>query len=133
MDYETFTTNLKCMKAYRYDKKKVKDELDLILYRETGVKGISYDRIPTSGNPQQIAFNRLEMVEDYEAKLKEYEWICATIEEIEKYLNRMPKELRSMLKDVFIDKMTYRKASTKYGYTEGGLWYYIRRETEKYL
>ena len=133
MDYETFTNNLRCLKAYKKEKNKVKSELDLILYRETGVKGISYDRIPTSGNPQQIAINRLEMADDYEAKLKEYDWICDTIREIEKNLNRMPKELKDMLKDVFVEKMTYRKASMKYGYTEGGLWYYIRRETEKYL
>lgn len=133
MDYETFTANLKCLKAYKYDKKKVKDELDLILYRETGVKGISYDKIPTSGNPQQIAFNRLEMVEDYESKLKEYEFICSAISEIEKHLNRMPNELQYMLKDIFVDRMTYRKASAKYGYTEAGLWYHIRKETEKYL
>ena len=133
MDYETFTTNLKCLKAYKKEKKKTKDDLDLILYRETGVKGISYDRIPTSGNPQQIAFKRLEMVDDYEAKLKEYNWICDTIEEIEKYLNRMPKELRSMLKDIYVERMTYRKASSKYGYSEGGLWFYLHREVEKYL
>lgn len=133
MDYDTFTANLKCLKAYEYDKKKVKDELDLILYRETGVKGISYDKIPTSGNPQQIAFDRLEMVEDYESKLKEYEFICSAISEIEKHLNRMPKELQYMLKDIFVDRMTYRKASAKYGYTEAGLWYHIRNETEKYL
>ena len=133
MTYETFTANLKCLKAYKKEKKRVLEELDLILYRETGVKGISYDKIPTSGNPQQIAFNRLEMVEDYEAKLKEYEFICSAIRETEKCLNRMPKELKYMLKDIFVEKMTYSKASVKYGYTEGGLWYHIRRETERYL
>ena len=103
MTYETFTANLKCLKAYKKEKKRVLEELDLILYRETGVKGISYDKIPTSGNPQQIAFNRLEMVEDYEAKLKEYEFICSAIRETEKCLNRMPKELKYMLKDIFVE------------------------------
>lgn len=133
MDYETFTTNLKCLKAYRYDKKKVKDDLDLILYRETGLKGISYDHIPTSGNPQQIALNRLELVDEFEAKQKEYDFICSAISEVERYLERMPKELRSMLTDIYVERMTYRKASIKYGYTEAGLWYHLRRETEKYL
>ena len=133
MTYEVFTKNLSQLKSYKKMKKELKSDLDIILYDMTGVKGVRYDSIPMSFNPSLSAIKSLEMVEKYEDKLREFNWVCMCIEEVEKTLEGMPEEIQTMLKEKYVKGITYQKLGEKYGYSDNGLWHYMKRETEKYL
>ena len=76
---------------------------------------------------------RLEMVERYNEKLKEYEFIREQISFIENTLNKMPEELKTMLNEVYIQGMTFSYVGKLHGYSDHGLWKLMKRETEKYL
>lgn len=133
MDFDTFTKNLALYKKYKQAEKDIKEELDLILYDMTGVKGISYDRTPNSFNPSQSALKSLEMVDKYSRKEEELIFTRKAIKQIEITLAKMPKRLQAMLKDKFVYGMTYNQIALRYHYSNNGIWHYIKRETEKYL
>ena len=133
MTYEVFTRNLMCLKPYRKMRKELKGELETIFYDMTGVKGVSFGNVPVSFNPSMEAIKKLEMVEKYEDKLREYNFVNLCIQEIEKQLDRMPDNIKAMLTDVYVKNMTFAKASVKYGYSDGGFWNMLKRETEKHL
>ena len=133
MDYKTFATD---MAEYRENKKrlvKAKDELDAILYDLCGVRGVSYDSIMVHGNPTQKALNWLTLEDKFNEKeneIKRYEAAIANVETMEK---KIPKELWAMLHEKFIQGKTYEYMGIKYGYSNNGMWHWLKRETERYL
>lgn len=133
MDYKTLATD---MAEYRENKKrlvKAKGELDVILYDLCGVRGVSYDSIMVHGNPTQKALNWLttdEKFNDKENEIKRYESAIANVETMEK---KIPKELWAMLYEKFIQGKTYEYMGIKYGYSNNGMWHWLKRETEKFL
>ena len=133
MDYRVFTSNLANLGKIRKDIEEVKSKLEVAEYEETGVKGVSYTKTPVSHNPSLTALKRLEMVDKVDELARELYFLCLMIEETERVLNKMPQELKNMLEDIFIKGMTYRAVGEKYGYSDAGLWMYVKRETEKYL
>ena len=124
MDYKTFATD---MAEYRENKKrlvKAKDELDAILYDLCGVRGVSYDSIMVHGNPTQKALNWLTLEDKFNEKeneIKRYESAIANVESMEK------------LHEKFIQGKTYEYMGIKYGYSNNGMWHWLKRETEKFL
>ena len=133
MTFETFTAGLSNLKEYKHTLIKIESDLSLILYEMTGVKGISYDKQPASYNPSLTEQKRLEMVERYNDKQKEYDFTLLSIQQIEKTLSRMPQDLQIMLSEKFINGMTYEEIAKIHGYSANGMWHFIRRETEKCL
>lgn len=133
MDYRTFTINLSRYDSNRKALIKAQEDLEVILYDMTGVKGVSYDKLPGSFNESLSALKSLEMVEKYNEKLNEVEYYRNAIKSVEIIKQRLPRELWVMLRDKFISNMTYRAVGVKYGMSANGFWNYLRRETEKYL
>ena len=133
MTYDVFKINLSNLKSYKQQAKILKGELEDLFYVMTGVKGVGFDNIPTSFNPHLAEIKRLDLIEKYDDKLREYNSMRMMVETIESTYKRIPKEIRDMLKDVYIDKMTFRKAAVKYNYSDCGFWHMLKRETEKYL
>lgn len=133
MEYRTFIMNLSNLKRYKESLKNIENDLDLILYDLTGVKGIRYDKLPTSYNPSENAQKQLEMIEIYNEKLKEYDFTVMAIERIESVLKRLPDDLREMVIEKFVDGKSYEELGRKYGYSERGMAKMLEREVEKYL
>ncbi len=133
MDYKTFTSNLSNLKRYKSLKNETEEKLELLLYDMTGVKGISYDKMPSSFNPSLVALKRLEMIEKYNYLQREHDFIIKAIDHVENTLNKIPDELRQMLIEVYVKGMTYKAVGERHGYSDHGLWLLMRRETEKYL
>lgn len=133
MDYRTFVINLSNLDRYRNDLVQTKTDLDTLLYNLSGVKGLSYDQVMVHGNPSVTEQKRLEMIDKYNVKLKEKEFIEDAIEQVETILKRMPAELSSIMKKIYIDGHTFKSVSIEYGYSDHGFWQYLKRETEKYL
>lgn len=133
MTYDVFTTNLSKLKSYREQAILLKGELEDLFYIMTGVRGVGFDNIPTSFNPHLAEIKRLDLIEQYDDKMREYNSISMMVQTIESIYDRMPKEVKDMLKDVFIKKITFKKASAKYHYSDCGFWHMLKRETEKWL
>lgn len=133
MDYKVFTSNLANLKRLKDSEESLKSQLDLILYDLGGVKGVHYDSVMVKGNPSVIEEKRLELYDKYNEKEKELEFTKLAIMQTEDVLNRMPKTLREMLIEVFVYGKTYRAVGKMFGYSDFGLWKYIKRETEKFL
>ena len=133
MTYAIFTANLRNMREMRRELKKIEDELEVILYDMTGVKGIRYDNTPVSFNPSLSALKQLEGIERYDELLRERNYLQTAIAQTEECMEGMPTRLKSMLIDLYVHGLTYKKAGEKYGYSDYGLWSYVKRETEKHL
>ena len=133
MDYKVFTSNLANLKRLKDSEESLKSQLDLILYDLGGVKGVHYDSVMVKGNPSVIEEKRLELYDKYNEKEKELEFTKLAIMQTEDVLNRMPKTLREMLIEVFVHGKTYRAVGKMFGFSDYGLWNYIKRETERYL
>lgn len=133
MTFEVFTSGLSNLKEFKHSLTEIESDLSLILYEMTGVKGISYDKQPSSYNPSLTEEKRLEMVERYNEKQQEYDFTLLTIRTIEGQLQKMPQDLQIMLGEKFINGMTYEEIAKIHGYSANGMWHYIRRETEKWL
>ena len=133
MDYKTFTL---CLKDYvkNVDKiNEVKEELDIILYEMSGVKGIRYDNIRGSYNPYLSALKSLEMIEKYNEKENELKYYESAIQSVDIIFKRLPKYVRFMLIDKFVKGMTYAQIGRKYGYSDNGAWHHMKTQTERYL
>lgn len=133
MDYKVFTSNLANLKRLKDSEESLKSQLDLILYDLGGVKGVHYDSVMVKGNPSVIEEKRLELYDKYNEKEKELEFTKLAIMQTEDVLNRMPKTLREMLVEIYVDGKTFKKVGMIHGYSDNGLWHWLRRECERYL
>lgn len=133
MDYKVFTSNLANLKRLKESEESLKSQLDLIIYDLGGVRGVHYDSVMVHGNPSVIEEKRHEMMDKLDKIEKELELTELVIEQTEEILNRMPKTLREMLIEVFVYGKTYRAVGEKYGYSDSGIWHWLKRETERYL
>lgn len=133
MDYRTFVMNLANLNRYKEDLSKVDLELEQIFYVLRGVKGVGYTDNGGSTNESQKALNWLSLDEKYNAKLKERDFICEAICQVESILERMPEDLSSALQEIYIKGKTFRRVGMDHGYSDHGYWQYLKRETERYL
>ena len=133
MNYRSFTKNLSNLKQYYKDLEALNLRLDVILNDLENVKGLSYDQVTVHGNPSQIEQKRLEMIDEYNKLLEEKTAIDGMVQQVEGILARMPKDLSAMLKQVYIYGRSLKSLGEKLGYSDNGVWHYLKRETEKYL
>ena len=133
MDYRTFCIDLENYAENLQRLQKDEDELEVMLYDLCGVRGVSYDSIMVHGNPSQKALNWLKLEDKYNAKESEVERYRTAIRNVEQVKKRLPKKLWLMLNDKFVKGMTYSALGIKYGYSDHGIWNYLKREVERYL
>ena len=133
MNYKIFTANLSNLKRMKAEHARMAVRLEDLIYLETGVKGVSYDNIMVSHNPSLSALKRLEMVDKVDDLCREINFLAIVIDETERTLNKMPKELKSMLMDKYVKGWTFDKVGEKYGFSHSGIQYKMEKETEKYL
>ena len=133
MEYRVFTSMLANRERIIKSIAELKVRLEVLEYEETGVKGVSYTKAPISHNPSLSALKRLDLVDKVDDLKREINFLSQMIEETEIVLSRMPEELQTMLLEKFVKGMTYTELGNKYGYTNAGMLYVLKKETEKYL
>ena len=133
MEYRVFTSMLANRERIIKSIAELKVRLEVAEYNETGVKGISYTKTPLSHNPTLSALKRLELVDKVDDLKREINFLSQMIEETEIVLSRMPEELQNMLIEKFVHGKTYMELGNKYGYSDNGMIYWLKKETEKYL
>lgn len=133
MNYRTFTSNLALYRQHVKSLEEARSKLDLILYDMGGVKGVTFDNIPGTPNPLQNELKRLQMIEKYNEQLNEVKYYETAIKSVDEIRKRLPIELWDMLYEKFVLEMTYKSIGIKHGYSDYGIWNYMKRETERYL
>ena len=133
MEYRVFTSMLANRDRIIKSIAELKVRLEVAEYNETGVKGISYTKTPLSHNPTLSALKRLELVDKVDDLKREINFLSQMIEETEIVLSRMPEELQNMLIEKYVKGETYVSLGIKYGYSDNGMIYWLKKETEKYL
>lgn len=133
MDYENFKA---MMTNYATNKRKLleaKQELEVLFYEMTGVKGVAFDRMPGSHNPSAAEEGKLNQVEKYNDKLKDIQYYEKCIAYVEEYSKRIPTDLWKLLYEKYVLGITYEKLGERFGYSNNGMYHYLKREIEKYL
>ena len=131
MDYKTFKNELSNYRAYQKSLIQINDEIELIVYEMTGVKGIRYDKQPMSFNPYLTAETRERLshrLDEWECKL---DHTLMKINDIERDLAKLPDDIRELCIMIFADGMTFIEVGNKVGYSDNALWHRIRKEVEK--
>ena len=131
MDYKTFTNEIRNIKAYSKSISEIKIELELLWYELSGVKGIQYDKQPSSYNPELNESYRLELLDRIESKENELDFTYLAIERYRANLDRLPSDIRWIVEQIFIENKTFAEIGKIVGYSDRGLHYRVKKEIEK--
>lgn len=133
MSYKSFKNEIENYEEYCQNVSLLKDEIEEILYEMAGVKGVSFDRIPSSFNPSLSEERRLELIDLYNQKLDDLKHYESTIRYVEKRLRGLSIEEKQTVLDVASGRITYEEAGKKYGYSKGRMWKRIKKILEEIL
>lgn len=128
MDYKTFKNELENYYKYLKSVEKIKEEIENIIYEMTGVKGIRYDKEPTSFNPQLSNERILDLIDKKEEKEIELDYTIASIRYIERKLSKLDKEDKEICLKIISEGISAEKVRREVGYSKSGIWKRIKRE-----
>ena len=128
MDYKTFKNELENYYKYLKSVEKIKEEIENIIYEMTGVKGIRYDKEPTSFNPQLSNERILDLIDKKEEKEIELDYTIASIRYIERKLSKLDKEDKEICLKIISEGISAEKVRKEVGYSKSGIWKRIKRE-----
>lgn len=131
MEYLTFKNEISNLRSYYKSLKELEEERERLFYELRGVKGIQYDKQPSSHNPELAESFRLELIEQINQLDTEIEFTSQTIKRYESNLNRLPGDIRSLVVLLFINGKTFKEVGEMTGYSDNGLHYQIKKEIEK--
>ena len=131
MDYKTFKNEVSNLKAYYRSAEQIETDLELLWYELTGVKGIQYDKQPSSYNQSLSENYRLELLDKIEQKEKELDYTRMVIDHDLRQLNHLPSNIRELVELIFIQGKTFAEVGKMVGYSDRGLHYIVKREIEK--
>lgn len=133
MDYKSFKNELENYYKHLRSVDDLKEQIELILYEMTGVKGVRYDKEPTSHNPQLSSERKLELIEKKEEKEIELEYTIASIRLIERKLAKLSDEDKQICLRIISEGVSAEKVRQEVGYSKSGIWKRIKRELQGIL
>lgn len=128
MDYKGFKNELENYYKHLKNVENIKKEIEDILYEMTGVKGIRYDKEPSSYNPQLSMERKLELIDQKEEKEIELDYTIASIRYIEKKLSKLSQEDKDICLKIISKGISSEKVRQEVGYSKSGIWKRIQRE-----
>lgn len=131
MTYKQIKNELQNYRQYLKDIENLKEQIKNVWYEMTGVKGVSFDRIPTSHNPVASELHRLDLMDKKDELMLEYEHAVISVKLIELKLMKLSEEDKRACLRIMSDGESYEKVGNDMGYTSTGLWRKLKRELEK--
>lgn len=128
MDYKMFKNELENYYKHLKNKDKIEKEIENIHYEMTGVKGIRYDKIPTSYNKEISEERFLDLSEKIEEKLIELQYTVSSIRYIEMKLKKLSDEDKEICLKIISEGISAEKVRKEVGYSKSGIWKRIKRE-----
>ena len=133
MEYTAFKNELENYYHNLKNIDRLKEDIELIVYEMSGVKGIRYDKQPMAYNPELSEEKRSELSEKLEEKELELENAIASIKYVEKKLSKLSDEDREICLRIISEGASSEKVAFEKGYSRGGMWKRIKRELSKIL
>ena len=133
MDYKAFKNELESYYKHLRNVDQLREDIELILYEMTGVKGVRYDKEPTTYNPQLSNERKLELIEEKEEKEIELEYTMASIRLIERKLAKLSDEDKQICLKIISEGVSAEKVRKQVGYSKSGIWKRIKRELQGLL
>lgn len=127
MTVDEFKVGFKHYIDYLKREKELKNECEDIFYQMTGVKGIRYDKLPTSFNPSQVSENQLYLIDLYEQKNLEISYIQAKYKYFTVIIAKFTQEEIDLLYRLIIKKQSYDYVGREMGYSESGMHKMVER------
>lgn len=131
MDYYKFTYEMRLLGRLYKSMIDLESEYERIIYEMSGVKGIRYDKEPSSHNPILAESIRSE----YSEKLTEIETQIdktqIAIKDYESDFNRLTDEFKPLVEQLFIKGKSFAEVGRNVGYSDNGLYNKVRRYIEK--
>jgi len=111
----------------------LKEKIEMLYDDLSGVKGIRYDKIPSSYNPEAIETRKLELIDLINLKQAELKVLQSKYDYFRMVLSKLDEESIELLRRLIVKKQSYEKVGNEMGYSTGGLWKYVDRLIESIL
>lgn len=131
MDYKIFQNELKNYNQYKKSVREIEQKIDDICYKYCGVKGISYERVPSTPNPNLTQAKLIKMSIELEEPQRELDHTLMKIQDIERNLAKLPQKVREMALMLYADGYSYHYVGRLNGYSHNGIYQMMKREIEK--
>lgn len=135
MKYDLFVLQMKMLKSYEDSVIDIEQEIDDICYQYLGVRGISYDKQPSTTNEAAQMELRLKLSEALSEPQKQLDFTILAINQLKPVvysnISKLPNEIQRAVKMLFWEHMTYEDVGKEMGYSDHGIWTKVRREIEK--
>lgn len=131
MNYAVFKNELRNLYSYERELKKIDASIDDLFHVMTGVKGIDYSKTPALPNPELIAENRLDLIEQMDELQKEKQRLQLNISHIYTTLSKLDESDKEIVMQIVVKKTNAEMVANEKGYSRSGIWARIKREIEK--
>lgn len=131
MNYSVFKNELRNLFAYERDLNRLDQKIEDLLYEMTGVKGISYSKIPSTVNPELSEERRLELIEEMDVLVTEKKRLQLNITHIYATLSLLNEKDRKAMIDLVAKRIKSEEVAFNNGYSKSGIWKRIKKEIEK--
>ena len=134
MDYQTLTSTLRSYYSLKKDLKRIEERIAQLEYDMQNVKGVQYDKIPSTPNNIQNELRMLMMIERKSILEKGKEQTQSLIARLKTILEAELEPYEPMVRNCLIRNAkgeTLEQLADEYGYTKSGLWKKLKKEVEK--
>jgi len=133
MTSKEFKASFEDYENYLEVERRLKEKIEMLYDDLSGVKGIRYDKIPSSYNPEAVETKKLELIDLINLKQAELKVLESKYQYFRMILAKLDDEDIELLRRLIIKKESYEQVGNDMGYSQGGLWKYVDRLIESIL
>lgn len=112
--------------GYPYQKKRAKEleeKIEEVFHQLKNFKAITYGNIPTTTNPQEKEYHRLELIEKKAELEKELEFVNEYIKRVDAILTSMPYQEMKFFLMKYVNQKSYEAIAHEMNYSNGSAVY----------
>lgn len=133
MTSREFKASLEDYENFLKREAELKEKIEMLYDDLSGVKGIRYDKIPSSYNPEAIETRKLELIDLINLKQAELKVLQSKYDYFRMIMSKLDDEDITLLHRLFVKKDGYERVCNEMGYSVGGLWKYVDRLIESII
>ena len=112
---------------------KIKERIEYLYYELSGVKGIAYDKVPSSFNQGLNDERKLILIEMINTKQAELKYLQAKYHYFSLIIKKLDPEDLDLLFRLLIRKQSYESVAKEYDMSASALWKYVEKVIEEIL
>ena len=106
---------------------KIKERIEYLYYELSGVKGIAYDKVPSSFNQGLNDERKLILIEMINTKQAELQYLQAKYHYFSLILKKLEHRDLDLLFRLLIKKQSYESVAKEYDMSASALWKYVEK------